>query len=109
MTLVGVIGTMVWDTIWREADLAGPVEEWGGISYALAAADAAQSDVAVRPMLKLGHDLAERGYRFLHELTVIESDDAISVIDAPSPRVELRYRAKERRTGVPWKGVCHAV
>lgn len=97
MTLVGVIGTMVWDTIWREADLASPVEEWGGISYALAAADATQSGSKVRPVLKLGHDLAERGYRFLRELSVIESDEAISVIDEPSPRVELRYQAEERR------------
>ena len=31
---LGVIGTLVWDTIVRE-DRLGPVEEWGGIAYAL--------------------------------------------------------------------------
>ncbi len=87
---------MVWDTIWRERDVGSPVEEWGGISYALAAADAV-GDSRVRPLVKLGRDLAERGFRFLRELSVIETDEAISVVDAPNPRVELRYRGSARR------------
>jgi sugar/nucleoside kinase (ribokinase family) len=95
---------MVWDTIWRESDVGSPVEEWGGISYALAAADAVGSDgTTVRPLVKLGRDLAERGFRFLAELSVIETDETISVVDAPNPRVELRYsgpwRRSERLTG----------
>ncbi len=105
--ILGVIGTMVWDTIWREADVRSPVEEWGGITYALAAADAATLfDFKVRPIIKLGRDLAERGLRFLRELSVIESDEAISIVEAPNPRVELHYRGTVRRSehlrgGVP--------
>lgn len=98
---------MVWDAIWRHPDVALPVEEWGGISYALAAADGvAATDHQVRPIIKLGRDLAERGRRFLRELSVIETDETISVVDAPNPRVELRYTGSERRSewlrgGVP--------
>jgi sugar/nucleoside kinase (ribokinase family) len=97
MRLFGVIGTMVWDTIWRETPVGSPVEEWGGISYALAAADALMpSDFKVRPVVKLGHDLAERGFRFLEGLAVLETDETISVVDSPNPRVELRYKGTER-------------
>jgi sugar/nucleoside kinase (ribokinase family) len=122
--VLGVIGTMVWDTIWREQQVGSPTEEWGGISYALAAADAIGSlDFKVRPIIKLGRDLAERGFRFLRELSVIETDETVVVVDAPNPRVELRYTAGERRCerlqgGVPawsWQELapriegCHAL
>ena len=97
MRLLGVIGTMVWDTIWRESQAGSRVEEWGGISYALAAADAVGlAGLKVRPVLRLGRDLAERGFQFLGSLSNIESDHAVLVDDAPNPRVELRYRGTER-------------
>jgi sugar/nucleoside kinase (ribokinase family) len=97
MRLFGVIGTMVWDTIRRETPVGSSVEEWGGISYALAAADAlTPSDFKVRPVVKLGRDLAERGFRFLKGLAVVETDETIHVVDSPNPRVELRYRGTER-------------
>ncbi len=96
--VLGVIGTMVWDTIWRERQVGSPTEEWGGISYALAAADAmGPRRFGVRPIMKLGRDLAERGFRFLRELSAIETDEAVAVVDAPNPRVELRYSQAERR------------
>jgi sugar/nucleoside kinase (ribokinase family) len=97
--VLGVIGTMVWDTIWRERQVGSPTEEWGGISYALAAADAigAPHGLRMRPIMKLGRDLAERGFRFLRELSAIETDEAVVVVDAPNPRVELRYAGAERR------------
>ncbi|KPK81903.1 MAG: hypothetical protein AMS25_04555 [Gemmatimonas sp. SM23_52] len=107
MPILGVIGTMVWDTIWRQSDVGSPVQEWGGISYALAAADAvAPRAYQVRPLIKLGRDLAERGFRFLRELSVIETDATVSIVDAPNPRVELRYTGGKRRSerlrgGVP--------
>ncbi len=98
MQVLGVVGTMVWDTIRREGDTGSPMEEWGGITYALAAADAvAPPGYRVRPVVKLGHDLAERAMSFLDELAVIENRDAISVVDEPNPRVELHYRGQERR------------
>jgi sugar/nucleoside kinase (ribokinase family) len=98
---------MVWDAIWRESGVGSPVEEWGGISYSLAAADAINPfDYKVRPIVKLGRDLAERGFDFLKELSVIESYDGISVVDELNPRVELRYTGESRRceqivAGVP--------
>ncbi len=98
MRVLGVIGTMVWDTIWRDSAAESSVEEWGGISYALAAADSAcPPDFRVRPIIKMGRDLAENGYRFLKELSVLESDEAVSVIEAPNTRVELSYRSSQRR------------
>jgi sugar/nucleoside kinase (ribokinase family) len=98
MRVLGVIGTMVWDKIWRESDVGSPVEEWGGISYSLAAADATiPPDYKVRPVMKLGRDLADRGMRFIQELSVIESQDAIWIVDALTPRVELRYTGPHRR------------
>lgn len=107
MGILGVIGTMVWDTIWRQSDVRSPVEEWGGISYALAAADAfTPGKTRVRPLIKLGSDLAEQGFRFLRDLSVVETDEAVAVVDAPNPRVELRYTGPARRAerltgGVP--------
>ena len=41
MKRLGVIGTMVWDTIHGRGEAGLPVEEWGGISYALAGLEAA--------------------------------------------------------------------
>lgn len=97
MRVVGVVGTMVWDTIWRPGARA-PVQEWGGISYALAAADAVSSpDIQVRPIVKLGRDLQERGFRFLADLSAVESTEAVAVYDGPNPRVELSYQASQRR------------
>ncbi len=37
---LGVVGTLVWDRIVDRDGLAEPVEEWGGIGYALAALSA---------------------------------------------------------------------
>ncbi|NIR45433.1 MAG: hypothetical protein GWN99_13600, partial [Gemmatimonadetes bacterium] len=89
---------MVWDTIWRDADVGSPVEEWGGISYALAAADVARPpDLEIRPVIRLGRDLSQRGLSFLGELTSIDTYDALSIVNEPNPRVELHYRGQERR------------
>jgi len=95
---LGVIGTMVWDTIWREPQSAVPLEEWGGINYALAAADAVGLfDFQIVPLIQLGRDLADRGFKFLRELSVIETDETVAVLDVANPRVELRYRGEEPR------------
>jgi sugar/nucleoside kinase (ribokinase family) len=89
---------MVWDTIRRDTDVGSPVEEWGGITYALAAADAINPfDFKVRPIIKLGRDLAARGVQFLAGLSVIETDAAVAIVDEPNPRVELSYRGEVRR------------
>ena len=38
---VGVIGSIVWDVIYGRNPNAAPIEEWGGITYALGGLDAA--------------------------------------------------------------------
>lgn len=99
MLTLGVVGTMVWDTIWRESDVASPVQEWGGISYALAAAEALDAPpLRVRPCIKLGRDLSERGFQFLRQLSVIETFETVRIVPDPNPRVELRYTETARRT-----------
>lgn len=106
MQVLGVIGTMVWDTIWRPSDAGSPREEWGGIAYALAAADTGVPEgQVVRPLVKLGRDLSERGLRFLKEIATVETDETVLVVDHPNPRVELRYTGSERRTERLWGGV----
>jgi hypothetical protein len=41
---IGVIGTFVWDIIYGRDPRSTPVEEWGGITYALSAFDASLPD-----------------------------------------------------------------
>ncbi|CAA9306178.1 MAG: hypothetical protein AVDCRST_MAG40-686, partial [uncultured Gemmatimonadaceae bacterium] len=56
---LGVIGTFVWDVIHGRDPRHAAVEEWGGISYALSALDAALPDGwVVAPLIKVGSDLA---------------------------------------------------
>ena len=40
MKRLGVIGSMVWDTIYDREPAQRATEEWGGISYSLSALDA---------------------------------------------------------------------
>ena len=35
MPKVGILGSLVWDQIYGRDPLAAPVEEWGGVAYAL--------------------------------------------------------------------------
>ena len=44
MKQLGVVGTLVWDTIHDRDPAQHAVEEWGGIAYALEALDATLSD-----------------------------------------------------------------
>lgn len=44
MRKVGVLGTLVWDEIYGRDPASAPVEEWGGIAYALAGFDASLPD-----------------------------------------------------------------
>jgi sugar/nucleoside kinase (ribokinase family) len=106
MRTLGVVGTLVWDRIFDRDGRAEPVEEWGGIGYALAALAAALPEGwQVLPILKVGKDLAEEGRRFLKALPGVV-DSAIVVVPEPNNRVELRYETESRRVerltgGVP--------
>lgn len=110
MPRLGIIGTMVWDRIYARDVRVEPVEEWGGISYALAAAVAARCDGwELVPIVKVGRDLEERAGQFLHSLPGLDLETGVRVVPEPNNRVELRYldgaRRTERLTGgvPPWR------
>lgn len=104
---LGVVGTLVWDTIHARDGRREPVEEWGGISYALEACEAALPEGwEIVPMIKVGKDLSEDALRFLRELPRTCPEEGVRVVPAPNNRVELRYFEESRRTerltgGVP--------
>jgi sugar/nucleoside kinase (ribokinase family) len=115
---------MVWDTIHQREAMRAPLQEWGGIGYALGALSAAlPQGWEVIPLVKVGRDLAEEAMRFLREIPRVRVDEGIVVVTEPNNRVELRYgdgmRRSERLTGgvPPWKwgelaprvARCHAL
>lgn len=103
---LGVIGTFVWDVIHGRDPRDLPVEEWGGITYALAAIDAAlPADWEVVPVMKVGADLAGRAAEFLRTLRRLEPGAALVEVPYPNQRVELRYQSAERRSEVLSGGV----
>ena len=109
MKRLGVVGTMVWDTIYGRGTGCDPVEEWGGIGYALAALEATLAqDWQIVPLIKVGSDLAAQANEFLMNLT--RRSGAARFVEVPEPnnRVTLRYqelvRSAERMSGgvPPW-------
>ncbi len=104
--VLGVVGTMVWDRILDRDGRAHPVEEWGGIAYALSALGATLPDGwSILPILKVGRDLSQEAFAFLREIPRVDVS-AVVVVSEPNNRVELRYSSADRRTerltgGVP--------
>jgi len=94
---LGVLGTMIWDTIIARDPAAAPFEEWGGIGYALAALDAAlPPGWQVVPLVKVGSDLAGPARAFLQGLATTR-DARFVEVPAANPRVRLNYQDRERR------------
>lgn len=115
---LGVIGTFVWDVIHGRDPRGAPVEEWGGITYALSAFDAAlPPDWELVPLLKVGDDLAPRARDFLRTLRRRAADAEPIAVPYRNNRVELFYHSTERRSevlsgGVPgwsWMGLAPLV
>jgi sugar/nucleoside kinase (ribokinase family) len=89
---------MVWDRILDRDGRSQPVEEWGGIAYALSALRASlPDDWTILPIVKVGRDLSEEAYRFLREIPGVDPS-AVVVVPEPNNRVELRYTSADRRT-----------
>lgn len=102
---LGVIGSFVWDII-HSPHRSVPVEEWGGITYALSGLDAALPvDWQIVPVIKVGDDLAMRAADFLASLERAAPDASIIAVPYPNNRVELRYYDDERRSEVLTGGV----
>src|SRR2546423_11956988 len=111
---VGVMGSFVWDVIHGRDPRDAPVEEWGGITYALSALDAAlPSDWEFVPILKVGSDLADSARNFVAHLDRLAPGTAPIEVPYPNNRVVLYYQSDERRCetlsgGVPkwhWLGL----
>ncbi|HXV86429.1 MAG TPA: carbohydrate kinase family protein [Gemmatimonadales bacterium] len=106
MKRLGVMGTMVWDTIYRWG-ATQPVEEWGGVAYALAALEASlPPEWSIVPLIKVGRDLAPQANTFLHRLTRRAGASRLIEVPEPNNRITLRYltearRAESLRGGVP--------
>ena len=104
---LGVVGTLVWDTIKSLDGHPAPVEDWGGVAYALSAFEAAlPDDWEIVPIVKVGSDLSESARRFLRSLPRIDAETGIRVVAEPNNRVELVYTGPDHRTeqltgGVP--------
>ncbi len=106
MPRVGVIGSFVWDVIYGRDPRSSPVEEWGGITYALSGLDAALSDEwQIVPLCKVGDDLASRARQFVASLERVAPDAAVIAVPQPNNRVELRYYSDERRSEILTGGV----
>ncbi len=99
MPRLGVLGTMVWDTIYaRDVGREGPIQEWGGIAYALAGTDAALPEGwTLFPILKVGEDMRGAADTFLGSLHRVDSLDGVRSVPEPNNRVELFYQDAGRR------------
>ena len=98
MPRVGVVGALVWDEIHGRDPLVAPVQEWGGIAYALAGMDAAlPPDWEIVPLIKVGQDLAPEAARFLATLERVAPHARCIEVPVANNRVTLRYDSAERR------------
>ncbi len=100
MKRLGVVGSMVWDTIHGRDPAQPAVEEWGGISYSLAALDATlASEWQIVPLVKVGRDLAPKANEFLRSLRHVAPGGGARFLEVPEAnnRVTLRYYSRERR------------
>jgi hypothetical protein len=98
MPKVGILGSLVWDLIYGRDPLAPPVEEWGGIAYALAGLDASLTpDWEIVPLIKVGRDLSGQAQAFLRTLSRLAPGARCVEVTAPNNRVVLHYQSSERR------------
>jgi len=98
MPKIGILGSLVWDVIYGRDPAAPPVEEWGGIAYALGGFDAAlPPDWQIVPLIKVGSDLKDDAAELLRGLSRLVRGGRCVEVPAPNNRVTLRYESAERR------------
>ncbi len=98
MPRVGIVGSLVWDQIHGRDPTAPPVEEWGGIAYALGGLDASLSpDWEIVPLIKVGRDLSAEAQRLLRGLVRLAPGARCVEVTTPNNRVVLHYESTERR------------
>ena len=107
MAKIGILGSLVWDLIYGRDPVAPPVEEWGGIAYALSSLDASvMPGWEIVPLIKVGSDLSGKAQEFLGTLEHLAPGARCVEVPVPNNRVVLHYYSNERRTermsgGVP--------
>jgi pfkB family carbohydrate kinase len=95
---IGIVGSLVWDLIYGRDPLAPPVEEWGGIAYALSGLDASlPPEWEIVPLIKVGRDLAGQAQSLLGGLSRLAPGARCVEVTAPNNRVVLHYQSSERR------------
>jgi pfkB family carbohydrate kinase len=95
---IGIVGSLVWDLIYGRDSVAPPVEEWGGIAYALAGLDASLTpEWEIVPLIKVGRDLSAEAQDFLRGLSRLAPGARCVEVTAPNNRVVLHYQSTERR------------
>src|SRR3954466_3755752 len=95
---IGIIGSLVWDVIYGRDPVAPPVEEWGGIAYALGGLDASlPPDWQIVPLIKVGRDLSGQAQDLLRSLSRLAPGGRCAEVTAPNNRVVLHYQSTERR------------
>jgi hypothetical protein len=95
---IGIIGSLVWDQIYGRDPLAPPIEEWGGIAYALGAMEAGLSpDWQIVPLIKVGRDLSGQAHDLLRGVSRLAPGARCVEVTAPNNRVVLHYQSSERR------------
>lgn len=98
MPKVGIVGSLVWDLIYGRDRLAPPLEEWGGIAYALGGLDASlPTDWEIVPLIKVGRDLAPQAQELLRGLERLTPGGRCVEVPEPNNRVVLHYNSSERR------------
>ncbi len=106
MPRIGVLGSLVWDVIHGRDPVQAPVEEWGGIAYALGGFDAALPvDWTMVPLIKVGRELAPKAAGLLRTLTRLAPGARCVEVPSPNNRVVLHYHTAERRCERMWGGV----
>ena len=97
MPRLGILGTLVWDTI-HPPGSGATVSDWGGIAYSLAAFEAVRPPGwDALPLIKVGSDLREAADELLAGLAGIASRDGVLTVPEPNNRVELFYEGLPRR------------
>src|SRR4051812_50207409 len=95
---IGIIGSLVWDVIYGRDPVAPPVEEGGGIAYALGGLDAAlPPDWEIVPLIKGGRDLSAEATRFLGTLRRLAPRARFIEVPVPTNPVVLHYHDRDRR------------
>ncbi len=106
MARLGVVGSLVWDTIVPHGEPEARFAGWGGIAYALEAMAATLgSSWELFPIIKVGGDLFDEARAMLASFESVSSLDGMVRVPEPNNRVELRYTDAKRRREILTGGV----